>query len=617
MMNELYVMNADKEKVEVDQLKTLILFVMKYFPNAAEFRQRIQNIVEGSEAIQVITTMCEILRERDKLLSKKINREQICKNYIESTKEFTNSTAQGFFKRHLSFANPPILYEFLKDNYFVFCKYPKLMVKTDIKTDKHLIGNIEKSLLRKVDPTKYIQYSEINNFFKTSYESTQKLEHNNIIPDIDSNHKGGKDIKRMEHNKTIINDNPFNYSPNTKNEEKIIVKTEQELWNDKNLEETRPISVAKRVLNSDISPSVSPSKANIKIPSAKVDKRMMDVTEKLVREQPVEEYKVIEQKNVPIGGRPVLYYPPVEEEEPDLPGEEEEPEPDIPDEEIYHISTPLFENHQKPSLPDYPKITIRYKTGEIIQSVSQTDAILTNNHITFGKDVKCNIRIKSEKVQNVQGEILYNGVDGKFYMKCLSENNLTLYKVQTDTRVKLRRNNYFTLGEQVAFSIGDLQEESPDPILSPNISDQLFDPRPMLAPTYSQHSQIRIIEDINGGSDITIVGSGKGNVEREYVFGVSAFADYQLIKREGISNKHFRIGYSRGFGWYILDGIPDKGSTNGTYLALQNYDTCIDNAQPFLLHGQMEFQIGDLALLVIIYILYYIILYYIIIYYNY
>ena len=101
-------------------------------------------------------------------------------------------------------------------------------------------------------------------------------------------------------------------------------------------------------------------------------------------------------------------------------------------------------------------------------------------------------------------------VSSKFYMRCLSEDSLTLHKVG-ETRVKLRKHNYFTLGGHASFVIHELGYL---------INNNVFNPRPTALCLYSEIPQIRILEQREEGSDITIMGGGE---EREYVFGVSGW----------------------------------------------------------------------------------------------
>ena len=257
----------------------------------------------------------------------------------------------------------------------------------------------------------------------------------------------------------------------------------------------------------------------------------------------------------------------------------------------------LEEQEDDNKVEKFPYLVISYINGERIRIISHQEASATNVQLTLGTAPNCNIRLESDNLVVMEWEILFN--EGKFYMRCLSGDTLTLYKVG-ETRVKLRKHNYFTLGGHASFVIHELLEEEGSGYL---INDNVFDPRPTAPCLYSEIPQIRILEQREEGSDITIMGGGE---EREYVFGVSGMADHQLPSQMGTSNKHFRIGYSRGFGWYIIDGVSGKPSTNGTYLAIQNYpiSTILHNPHPFLLHGIMQFQIGDLTILVFIYDIY-------------
>ena len=54
MLNDLYVINANKNNIELDQLYIIIQFAKKYFPHDQHLHQGLRHIIR-KDAIQVIT----------------------------------------------------------------------------------------------------------------------------------------------------------------------------------------------------------------------------------------------------------------------------------------------------------------------------------------------------------------------------------------------------------------------------------------------------------------------------------------------------------------------------------------------------------------------------------
>ena len=167
----------------------------------------------------------------------------------------------------------------------------------------------------------------------------------------------------------------------------------------------------------------------------------------------------------------------------------------------------------------------------------------------------------------------------------MPKNYITLYRVPVDRKYELEKYCYIFLNESMQLLIEDIGF------------------------TRANIPWIDISEYYQGSMNTRGYFSERifMNNEGEYIFGVSQFADYPLPETDGVSNKHFRIGYAKQSGWYLLDGSEAGPSKNGTYVALKMSNEFKTKApsKAFKIYQGMEFKIADVRLKVnYIYIIY-------------
>ena len=194
----------------------------------------------------------------------------------------------------------------------------------------------------------------------------------------------------------------------------------------------------------------------------------------------------------------------------------------------------------------------------------------------------CRLNVNSLLTDPLQAQIVRH--NSNYYIKCLAQNYITLYRVPRDRKYELEKYCYIYINESMQLLIEDIGF------------------------TRANIPWIDISEYYQGSMNAGGYFSERifMNNEGEYIFGASQFADYPLPKAVGVSNKHFRIGYAKQSGWYLLDGSEAGPSKNGTYVALKMSNEFKTKApsKPFRIYQGMEFKIADARLKVIIIIIY-------------
>ena len=321
-------------------------------------------------------------------------------------------------------------------------------------------------------------------------------------------------------------------------------------------------------------------------------------------------------KEIKVENHPKVYDPPgfnglkivqpssptISDDEPDIPSDPEEiiiPDPVVPkpfEPVIIQDRGKIKEYHFKGL-----RVEITHADKKKTRRFLEEKEVM-EEEIYFGKGAECLIRMYSTNISPCQGQITF--LDSSFFLTCFSMQTLTYFKLSPRLRVRLHKYDYFLLGEQSQFTVDDIFSSPPT-----NASDfysegwefddySEFDPKPY---KLGDNGNTIIIKEKHGGSGSEFKARLEMEPFREFTFGTAKEADFQLTPRAGISNLHFRIGYELGFGWYIADGIHQKPSTNGTLLALKNWQSIIDkeNSEPFLIRNNMEVQVGDTKLMVI------------------
>ena len=580
-------MNSHNESnTETDLLSVLKQFVESYYGEDKELMEHIDSIKGKEEASNILKNMEVILSNREKEISKKIDRLQIQRNHFQAIKYFTNPRVMVFFNCHLSYTPSPISSEFVRDNYYVFLKYET--EKRGI-TEKRLLEYVEDKLPNR--QREALQYKRINDLI--SQNPLQELLHDNTNKLSDQIPVEPKII--VVNPTTVLGEAPIPMSKN-------IIEILDEQVN-------VPTPVCPEEEDEEIDLSMEMEERGINIP---------DDTENIIQRK--ETWATIFDK-----GRfePISIEPKNQAQK--TPSQEEKKmgtstlvsrfsfsKINTPKEYIDNSESPGSTGcFGKPALTQGPRLStfgqavqehrlrIKCEWGDEVREFVLTERDVLSSHLVFGSAPECFMQIQKYNLGAKQAQIIFDTKSNKFYIKCLSTDILTLFKVPNDTRVKLRDKNCFLLGQQTKFVVEDLQEHEKCVIFEPKHGeDKLLDPRPS-APMakLSQIPHISIAEGLASGRKIIF----ETLLDKEYLFGVHREADNQLPPKDGISDRHCRVGYCNQFGWYIIDGVAQSSSTHGTYLAIKSYDEYINNLDslPFLLEGVMQFFVADLKLTVL------------------
>ena len=233
----------------------------------------------------------------------------------------------------------------------------------------------------------------------------------------------------------------------------------------------------------------------------------------------------------------------------------------------------------------------------------------------FGTSEDCNYVFREdESISPEQGRFNFVPADLQFYLTCTSPKGgkATLFRIPPGMILKLRNNDYLTVGEQNGFTIQNLVEGESGHIMQGGAADGVhyFDPRwnkeGENTQTGTQEERIPSMHILGATPGVAGWGYQLTNVNEEYSFGRGMGGDFhrQINLGNVVSNIHFRIRYVQGFGWGIMDGSSQKQSANGTYFAVNSLTNCNEGkfSSPFLLIDDMKFFLGNTTIKVYIYI---------------
>ena len=190
-------------------------------------------------------------------------------------------------------------------------------------------------------------------------------------------------------------------------------------------------------------------------------------------------------------------------------------------------------------------------------------------------------------------------------MQCLSQHFLTIFRVQLNQRVRLHTNDYLVISRKHGYRVIEVtaisQETQP---LSTEI----------LAHQIDLHGEVRAKAPDQGSPPyLNIVGATEhvNGLSHEFVYncnspqqtfscGRSDSCYCRFMNSPEISRMHCTVGYATGIGWYICDGVNNKSSTNGTFMALNTTDLYPQQPSRLMpLLGSMKFEAGKTQFIVI------------------
>ena len=655
MRQELYDIESDKDYVKVNLRK----FGEEYYPEDKTFKKELKSIKDNKIAGQIVLHILRILHDREEEYQTDL--ETAAYDWLKTTSGvLTNTIAISFFNRHLSFFKYPFDTHVVINHLYIFLQYEmKIGRINESPTNSKLYQEI-KNFRGFMNVT--VGFNIIDEYFimrgssalNLPYKPQARKKYNETkdetipIPGLPKPIIVKSNMKKSRPNGKVVN---FFGEPQNEPENERITRFEETQNESKKraipeFEDSKLIDYSELLQKSRFGaranfeePEIKPKKdknaffgesrkanknheeeneqkKNKKAyfgetrDKPKKDKRAV-YEEEYKEKKETKEKKIIKDKKEKPSYFEKLVNKSKKQGKLDEKNKKQKP---ILDEINFELA-PLYESRNrngklsfKPaplSGPDTPRSPrggsmMSYSpipgiTVEVILHNSKTNSNISKRYelkvekfrnkrqdVYFGASEECKVRVESLLVAEVQGQIALR--KKKYYIKCLATTKLTLFKIPHDKKFKLKKNYYIFLNEQTQFIIEDM------------------------GVTQKEIPWLDIAEYYTARKDIFRERIFMHN-EGEYIFGVSQAADYQIPKREGISNRHFRIGYSNSLSWYALDGSVDGASTNGTYISLKKY-TDFKKKVPskyFRLKEGMLFVIADAMMKVHIYIyIYYI-----------
>ena len=244
-------------------------------------------------------------------------------------------------------------------------------------------------------------------------------------------------------------------------------------------------------------------------------------------------------------------------------------------------------------------------TGPNIKCLCPQDFRTTDRYF-LGRGTDCWVTIPDEEM-NLQ-QVAFTYKNESFFMQCLSNHFITLFRVQPNQKVRLHANDYLVIARIHGYRVIEVTAISQDtqPLSTETFAHQidLHGEVRTKAPNQGSPPYLKIVgatERVHGLSYQFVYNCN--SPQQTFSCGRSDFCYCRFMNSPEISGLHCTVGYATGIGWYICDGVNNKSSTNGTFMALNTTDSYPQQPSRLMpLLGSMRFEAGKTQFIVIIYI---------------
>ena len=217
---------------------------------------------------------------------------------------------------------------------------------------------------------------------------------------------------------------------------------------------------------------------------------------------------------------------------------------------------------------------------------------------------KCQIELKDADIDLVQAAFSYKEQSSCFYIQCISSHFFTMYRLPSTQKVRLHQKDFIAIARGDGYAIEEITAHPKDslPLNMLNYKEHI-DLRPEVAVSPCVgHPMLKLVGRTENVQGVPI----QFEAPSPQIFTCGRLETCSSVMNSpGVSGLHFTLGYEGGIGWYIIDGVNGKSSTNGTSFAINTADLFNREPSPLVpIIGNMTFEAGVTEFTVYIYIIY-------------